>query len=123
MLKHELLRNRSLLIVTPESPLEAEDFTELNHEIDAYLETTEKLKGLMISAASFPGWETFEAFLSHMKFIKNQHKKIVRVAVVTDTDFLAFLPRIASYFVQAEIRHFAWDAREIAMNWLESNDG
>ena len=121
MLKHELLRDKSILIVVPEAPLKAEDFKELNREVDPYIAETGKLNGLMIYAATFPGWETFAAFISHLKFIKNHHQKIDKVAVVTDSDFLRFLPRITSHFVQAETRHFTLHNKEMAIDWLKSS--
>ena len=122
MLKHELLRNESILTVIPEAPLEAKDFEELNREVDPYIAETGKINGLMIYTASFPGWDNFAAFLSHMKFIKNHHQKIDKVAAVTDSSFLSILPRVSSYFVQAEIRHFAWHDKEAAIDWLKSGD-
>jgi len=70
MLKHELSHNDSILIVRPEAPLEAKDFEELYREIDLYIKETGKLHGLMIYTESFPGWDNFAAFLSHIKFIK-----------------------------------------------------
>ena len=123
MLKHQLLHNESILIVSPEAPLEADDFTELNRAIDPYLEEVGKLHGLMIYTESFPGWDNFAAFLSHVKFIKNHHQKIEKVAAVTDSGFLAITPRVASHFVQAEIRHFAWSEKDAALDWLKSNGG
>jgi len=120
MLKHELLRNESILIVKPEAPLESKDFGELSREVDPYIEETGKLKGLMIYAESFPGWDNFAALLSHIKFIKNHHQRIRKVAAVTDSGFLSILPRVASHFVRAEIRHFAWHDKEAALNWLKS---
>ncbi|MFK5927471.1 MAG: STAS/SEC14 domain-containing protein [Desulfuromusa sp.] len=121
MLKHELLHDKSILIVVPEAPLEAQDFEDLNREIDPYIAETGRLKGLMIYTESFPGWETFAAFISHLKFVKNHHQQIGKVAAVTDSGFLAILPRVASHFVQAEIRHFSWDDKEKALDWLESD--
>ena len=120
MLKHELLRSESILIVIPEAPLEAKDFEELNREVDPYIEETGRLKGLMIYAESFPGWDNLAAFLSHIKFVKNHHQKIGKVAAVTDSGFLSILPRVAIHFVRAEIRHFAWHDKEEAIAWLKS---
>lgn len=121
MLKHELLRNDSILIVRPEVPLESEDFEELSREVDPYIEDLGKLRGLMVYAESFPGWNKFAAFLSHIKFIKNHHQKIEEVAAVTDSGFLSIMPRVASHFVQADIRHFPCGDKDAALDWLKSN--
>lgn len=121
MLKHELLRNEGILIVMPEAPLESKDFEELGREVDPYIEEAGKLKGLMIYAESFPGWDSFAALLSHIKFVKNHHQKIAKVAAVTDSGFLSILPRVANHFVRAEIKHFALHDKEAALIWLKSS--
>lgn len=118
MITHELLSDRSILIVTPQGPLEKSDFENLAKVVDPYLEREEKLKGLMIYTESFPGWSNFAGFISHMKFVNNHHSSIVKVAAVTDSGILSFLPRIADHFVKAEIKHFNYSDKDEAMSWL-----
>ncbi len=115
MLKHELLRDDNILIVSPEAPLEVKDFEILNSEIDPYIEEMGNLQGLMVYTESVPGCDNFAAFLSHIKFVKNHHQKIKKVAAVTDSGFLSILPHVARHFVQAEIRHFAWQDKGAAI--------
>ena len=121
MLKYEMLRNESILIVRPEAPLEVKDLDALNRDIAPYIEQVGKLHGLMIYTESLPGWDDFAAFLSHMRFIKNHHQKIEKVAAVTDSGFLSIMPSVANHFVQAEIRHFAWAEEGVALEWLKSD--
>jgi len=78
--------------------------------------------GLMIYVKSFPGWNDFSALLSHLKFIKDHHKNIEKVAAVSDSGFLAILPNIADHFVNAEVRHFDYDKKDEAMTWLKYQD-
>jgi hypothetical protein len=33
----------------------------------------------------FPGWENFGGFTAHMHFIREHHKRVERVAIVTDS--------------------------------------
>ena len=40
-----------------------------------------KLTGLLIEARSFPGWDSFGALIQHLKFLRDHHRKIDRVAV------------------------------------------
>jgi hypothetical protein len=49
----------------------------------------------MIYTKSFPGWENFGAFVSHIKFVGGHHRKIERIAAVTDSGFLKVMPSIA----------------------------
>ena len=70
MIQHELLPERGILILKPEGALRAEDFTALAGAADPYIEQHGDLKGLMIEAASFPGWENLAAMLSHLRFVR-----------------------------------------------------
>ena len=119
MIKHELLREDGILIVTPESPLSTDDFESVQREVDPYIETHGRLKGLMVYTSSFPGWENFAALLSHLKFIRDHHRKIQKVAAVTDSKVLTIAPKIASHFVEAEIRHFDYGYKQQALAWLK----
>ena len=122
MLSNELMLDEKILIITPEGSLEATDFERLAKEVDPYIEAKGKLNGLMIYTESFPGWENFAALLSHIKFVKEHHQNIEKVAAVTDSGFLSILPRVASHFVQAEVKHFSYQDKEVALDWLKSSN-
>ena len=120
MMRFELLGDRRILLITPEGPLEKADFEQLAREIDPFIAANGKLAGVMIEAKSFPGWESFGALVSHLKFVAGHHRKIERIAAVTDSGFLKIVPRIASHFVQADIRHFDFAEKDRALAWLET---
>lgn len=118
MVEYELLRTVGLLILRPKGRLEASDFEKIAQEIDPYIEANGKLHGLLLDAESFPGWKDFAALVAHLKFVRGHHQKIEKVAVVSDSSFLSFGPKIASHFVQAELRHFSESQRDAALTWL-----
>lgn len=120
MIKAELLRDKGILVVTPMDTLEKSDFQRLNLLVDPYIQDKGKLIGILIDAESFPGWDDFASLLSHIRFIRNHEKEVERVAAVTDKGFLAILPKVADYFVAAELRHFEYQERDRALAWLES---
>ena len=120
MIKFELLRDRRILVITPEGPLESADFEQLAKEIDPFIAANGKLNGVLIHAKSFPGWESFGALVSHLKFVADHHRQIERIAAVTDSGFLKIVPRIASHFVQAQIKHFEFEEKTEALAWLEA---
>lgn len=122
MLNYELNRADGILIVKPIGPLEATDFEKLIQEVDPYIEEKGKLNGLMVCAQSFPGWDNFAAFLSHIKFVKNHHQKVKKIAAVTGSGFLAIMPQVANHFVQAEIKCFDYADKEAALTWLKAYD-
>jgi tRNA U38,U39,U40 pseudouridine synthase TruA len=121
MFNYELNRAEGILIVEPIGPLEATDFEKLVQEVDPYIEENGELNGLMVYAESFPGWDNFAAFLSHIKFVKNHHQKIKKIAAVTDGGFLAIMQQIANHFVAAEIKHFDYQDKDAALNWLKAD--
>ena len=88
--------------------------------IDPYIRERGKLTGLLIEAKSFPGWDSFGALIQHIKFVHDHHRKIDRVAAVTDNVFLKIAPRIAEHFAHPEIRVFASGEKARALAWLQT---
>lgn len=120
MLQYELIKADGILILKPSGPLESSDFEKLVREVDPYIEEKGKLNGLMIYTKSFPGWENFASFLSHIKFVKNHHHKVKKIAAVTESGFLSIMPQIGKHFVQAEVKHFDYKDKDAATNWLKT---
>jgi len=121
MISHRLLRDEGILIVSPEAPLEASDFAEVAREVDPYIEEKGSLRGLVVEAESFPGWHDFGALISHLRFVRDHHAKIKRIAAVTDSKFLAIVPRIAQHFVNAEVKHFSYRDKDAALDWIRAS--
>ena len=120
MLKFELLRDQKIVILRPEGPLAATDFEQLAKTIDPLIASSGKLTGILICARSFPGWATFGAMLSHLKFITDHHRKIERIGAVTESGFLKLLSRLASHLVAPDIKVFEAGAEVRALSWLQS---
>ncbi|WP_424630185.1 STAS/SEC14 domain-containing protein [Bradyrhizobium sp. SYSU BS000235] len=121
MINFELIRDQGILILSPDGPLEKADFDRLVSEIDPFIAANGRLNGLMIVAGAFPGWDSFGALVSHLRFVKDHHRKVARVAAVTDSEVLKIMPHIARHFVAAEIRQFAFDEKAEALAWLEAS--
>ncbi|MDD5389631.1 MAG: STAS/SEC14 domain-containing protein [Gallionellaceae bacterium] len=121
MLNNEFRQNQEILLLSPEGPLEAADFTKLAGLVDAYLARNRKLRGVLIKAKSFPGWKDFGALLAHLKFVKAHHQDIEKVAVVADGAVANVMPNIANHFVHAQVRHFDLESENAAWVWLKEN--
>ena len=117
-LSFDLIEGKGVLVLHPKGELEAADFERVSAEIDPYIEKAGGLNGLMIDAEHFPGWDDFAAFSSHMRFVREHHSKIRRVAIVTADRIVSALPRMASHFVDAEVRAFAMGERDEALLWV-----
>lgn len=122
MINAQLLRQDGILTVSPVDTLETTDFERLRLLVDPWIEEHGALQGLLIDVESFPGWEDFASMLSHLRFVQNYQNRIRRVAAVTDNGFLAIMPRVADYFVAAEVRHFEYRDRDRAIAWLRGDD-
>jgi SpoIIAA-like len=120
MIKFELLTDAGVLLVEPKSALSADDFREISRVIDPYIREKGKLTGLLIEAPSFPGWDSFGALIDHMKFVYDHHRKIDRVAAVTDNAFLKIAPKIAEHFAHPEIKVFGSGEKDRALAWLKT---
>jgi len=120
MIKVNLSIDDGILMVTPEGRLEADDFKELAYIADPYIEENGKLNGLMIYTESFPGWEDFAALASHVRFVKDHHRNLAKVALVSDSKIASVADSLAKYFVSAEIRHFDYSDKDTALDWLKA---
>lgn len=119
MIKFELLKDAGLLIVEPRDALTADDFQAISRTVDPYIAENGKLTGLLVDAPSFPGWESFGALVEHMKFVRDHHRKVDRVAVVTDNKIVAIGPSIAEHFAHPEFKTFSSAERTNALAWLQ----
>ena len=122
MISFELLRDKGILVVKPQDAIEAGDFNRLAQTVDSYIAEHDALAGLLIEAPFFPGWDSFAALIEHLKFVRDHHRKIRRVAAVTDSSFLKVAPRIAAHFAQPEIKVFGGSERARALAWLEGGN-
>jgi len=120
MLDVELDRDDGIATLTPHGKLQASDFANLAAQVDSWATAHASLRGLMIVAESFPGWSDFAALVSHIRFVKNIHHQVRRIAAVSDSGFLQIMPAIAQHFINAEIRHFPFDRKDEALSWLKA---
>lgn len=119
-LKFELLTETAVLILEPKGELLAGDFERVAAVVDPFIAEAGSLRGLMIVAEHFPGWDDFSALASHLRFVKEHHKKIRKIAFVTDDRLLSVLPKISARFLVAEARAFPMADRDDALLWVGS---
>ena len=122
MIEHTLDTAHSILYVRPKSSLEKSDFVELAKAVDPYIEKTGDLAGIIIEAPKFPGWDSFGAMAAHFRFVRDHHKHIKKVGLVTDSALGNVAEHLASHFVSAKIRHFPAAELEAAKQWIMNPD-
>jgi hypothetical protein len=118
MLKIEMDKQLGIVVLEPTGPLAKKDFIEVSKVVDPVIAEKGVLQGLIIHTKDFPGWDSFGALANHLKFVSNHHKKLSRIAVVTDSALGDFAEAIASHFVAAEIKHYPFDQLDSARHWI-----
>ena len=118
MLNVELDEVNGIAILSPNSALSEKDFKSASSVIDSYIEKYGNLKGVIINTKAIPAWESLGSLIEHFKFIKDHHKKVSHVALVTDSVLGDFGEKIAAHFVSAEIKHFPFDELTQAQSWI-----
>ncbi|MEU9606023.1 STAS/SEC14 domain-containing protein [Streptomyces sp. NPDC048057] len=114
---HRILPDSGVLLVTFDSPLRTQDFDALALTVDSWLDAHEELAGVVIHARDFPGWENVGGLLSHVRFVRDHHKRIGRIALAADVRLADLMPHLANHFIQAEVRHFGYDELDDATAW------
>jgi len=117
MLEVTLDKERGLLHLAPHGPLSEEDFARAAQVADPFIERNGKLKGIVVDAPAFPGWDSFGALAAHIRFVRDHHRNISRVALVSDSHLGSIAETLGSHFVSAEVRHFPAGEVEAAAMW------
>jgi hypothetical protein len=113
----DLRTEQGVLVIEPVAALRAEDFDRLAAVVDPWLERHHDLKGVVVHLNAFPGWDDFESFKRHLRFVRGHHKKVQRLAVSGDGLVASLIPRLASLFVEAEVKTFSGDMLDDAIAW------
>lgn len=114
----EFLDEQGILILKPHGELNAADFQRITNEIDPYIENVGDLKGVIIEAEHFPGWDDLSAFVAHFRFVKNHRNNVKRLAVVSNDLVMAALPLLAKCFLVQESHQFPLAQKTEALAWV-----
>jgi hypothetical protein len=118
MIEHTLDTTHGVLYIRPKAKLDESDFAQLAKEVDPYILKSGSLTGVIVEAPAFPGWDSFGAMAAHFRFVRDHHKHVKKIAVVTDSAMGSLAEKLASHFVSAEIKHFPSAELEAAKRWI-----
>src|SRR4051812_18941089 len=104
MIEYNLDTALSILYVRPKSALAAADFAKIASTVDPHIEATGDLAGIVLEAPTFPGWESFGAMAAHFRFVRDHHRRVRKIAIVTDSALGSVAEHLVSHFVSAEIK-------------------
>ncbi len=114
---HRLLPDRGVLVVEVRQALRAQDFDALAATADQWIDANGELAGLVIHARAFPGWENLGGLIRHVRFLRDHHQRVRRLALASDSKVADLAPKLAEHFVQAEVRRFGYDELDAAIAW------
>lgn len=118
MLKVELDQDHGIAILIPDGALEQRDFEAAAELIDPFIKQVGKLRGVIVYVDRFPGWNSFAALATHLRFVKDHHRYIARVALVTDSALGDVAEHLVDHFVAADVKHFPYAGFDDAMAWI-----
>jgi hypothetical protein len=122
-LTHRLLPDLGVIVVEVKAALRARDFDALALTADTWIAVHGSLRGLVIHAREFPGWESLGAFLRHIRFVHDHHRKVGRIALAVDGKLAALAPQIGEHFVHAEVKNFGFGDLDAAVAWASGSGG
>ncbi|HTG97290.1 MAG TPA: STAS/SEC14 domain-containing protein [Burkholderiales bacterium] len=117
MLSVQVDATKGIAILEPHGALSKEDFERAARTIDPHIDKSGRLNGIVVRSQQFPGWDSFGALASHLRFVKDHHQKIARVALCTDSALGSVAPKVGRHFVKAEIRAFKFAEFDLARAW------
>jgi stage II sporulation SpoAA-like protein len=118
MIEHTLDKAHSILMCDRSPSLSKLTLSNSRQRLIPHIEERGALAGLIIEVAAFPGWDSFGAKASHFRFVRDHHKHIKKIGVVTDSPVGTVAENLASHFVAAEIKHFRAGELEAAKQWV-----
>jgi len=120
MVLHHLDKEKGILRLEPKGKLESQDFESIETEVTRFLRDNGKLKGLMVKTEEFPGWSDLEALFAHLDFVKTNHNKVERVAVVSDDSLMQTGAPAVNLIIDAEMKTFELSDESVAEEWLKA---
>jgi hypothetical protein len=114
---HYLLPETGVLVVEVKEPLRSRDFDQMAVTSTAWIDAHGGLQGLVIHTQEFPGWENAASMLRHLRFVREHHRKIRRIALVTSSRLVSLAPSFGEHFVKTEVRGFGYPELKAAIAW------
>ncbi|MBK8011632.1 MAG: STAS/SEC14 domain-containing protein [Deltaproteobacteria bacterium] len=111
-----------VIVVEIKEALRVQDFDALALTAHTWIEVHGDLQGVVLHARRFPGWENFGSLLRHVQFVRDHHRKVKKVALSADSKLASLVTRLGDHFAKAEVKTFAYDELESAVEWAGTRD-
>ena len=117
MIDIDIRRAENVFVLRPQGAISADDFKSVASTIDGYINEHDAVPRLVFRLDELPQWKDLEAMIAHFHLVKDHHKVIPKVAIVSDSSALALLRPVVDLFTGAKIRRFPVAALDDALNW------
>jgi hypothetical protein len=119
---YRILADRGVLVIEPQGALRAEDFDALSAAVDSWIESTKQpLHGVVVHAKAFPGWENLGSLLKHVRFVRDHHRRVKRVALSTDTALAGIASNLVDHFTESTIKRYDYEDFNCAIDWASDH--
>ena len=122
MIATKFTDSQKVLVVRFTGELKAEDFAGVARAMDDHINETDTIPNLVLHVPEIPHWESFHALKAHFRLVRERHRLIKKIAVVSDMLAFSIMPYIMDHFLSAKVRHFQEDHADEAIAWAEALD-
>ena len=114
--------SKSIVILEPDGNLTDDNFMLACNIVDTHIELKNSIIGIIVITKEFTNWDSFADLLQHLVFVRDYHRKIKHIALVSDTTVVGFADRMIRHFSQAEVCSFPYNNFEHARKWMLNRD-
>lgn len=117
MLSIDIRVRDNIALISPDGAISTQDIERLAEQVDGYINESDKVPNLVIQTKGIPHWSDLEAMGKHLKFVRNHHNIVRKVALVSDSKLLWLAKSIVGNFTGAKVRQFPEEALDDAVAW------
>jgi len=118
MLTIHLMEPGTILALHPHGVIEEGDIDRLRKALEDQAEAGHAVRGLLVNAAQFPGYADVSALMAHLGLIREFHRRLAKVALVTDAGFGPVAETLGRAMLAVDMRHFPAARLAEAEAWL-----
>lgn len=119
MISIEVHAEDNIFVIAPDAAISSDDIANLNRKVSDYINVNDRVPDLVIRAENFPAWKDFDAISNHIAFVKNHHRLVKKVAIVSDSSLVWLVRPFVNLFVGARVRHFPAGQFDSAYAWAK----
>lgn len=106
-----------VVVVEVGAPLRSADIAALAAAVGPWLQGDARPRGLVMHARGVPGWDNVATLARHVRFLRDHHRRIDRLAMAVDGPVATLAPHVAGRILHPQVRHFDYQRLDDAIAW------